>query len=74
MEKRFARIYVDQALCKKCGICIYVCHKKVMDPHKFINYTYECSFCKLCELYCPDFAIEVVRVNENEEEGTAAGK
>jgi len=62
-----ASIVIDRRLCKGCGICIEFCPKKVlvmgdeMDergiriPHA--RREQDCSFCGLCELYCPDFAI-----------------
>jgi 2-oxoglutarate ferredoxin oxidoreductase subunit delta len=58
-------IELDLALCKACGICIELCPDKVFDRDK-LGYPVlarpdECSQCLLCELHCPDFAIEVRR-------------
>ena len=56
-------------LCKGCEICVNVCPKKVFEAKKTVNkYGYlipepvranECIKCRLCEIYCPDFAVEV---------------
>ncbi len=62
-------IKIDKINCKGCGICIDVCPKKVIANSEEINeyglfYPYiinldNCIVCRLCELYCPDFAIDV---------------
>jgi 2-oxoglutarate ferredoxin oxidoreductase subunit delta len=55
--------------CKGCNICIEVCQADVLDIAKEPNsqgYTPpcvknvdNCNFCGLCEMLCPDFAIQV---------------
>ncbi len=58
-------VQLDLALCKACGICIELCPENVFDSDKLGNPVLarpqECSQCLLCELHCPDFAIEVRR-------------
>jgi len=49
--------------CKSCGICVYFCPNDVIGVDKigeiyFINQD-KCVGCRLCELHCPDFAIEI---------------
>ncbi|MCD6158358.1 MAG: 4Fe-4S binding protein [Euryarchaeota archaeon] len=61
------RIIVD--LCKGCEICVNVCPRNVFEPKRTVNkYGYlipepvrakDCIKCKLCEIHCPDFAVEV---------------
>jgi 2-oxoglutarate ferredoxin oxidoreductase subunit delta len=58
-------VQLDLELCKACGVCIELCPEKVFDRDK-LGYPVlarpgECSQCLLCELHCPDFAIEVRR-------------
>jgi 2-oxoglutarate ferredoxin oxidoreductase subunit delta len=61
---------IDKEWCKGCGICIYFCPKKVLN---FDNHgkaeaekPQDCILCRLCEIRCPDFAIQVI---EQEREG-----
>ncbi|MDD3631328.1 MAG: 4Fe-4S binding protein [Atribacterota bacterium] len=56
-------ITVNENWCKSCGICIHFCPKKVLVSNekgfpeaKNID---DCIHCNLCELRCPDFAINV---------------
>lgn len=62
-------VYINQNLCKGCGICISVCPKNVIIMSEEQNkkgYTVAkvenidfCIKCKLCEISCPDLAIYV---------------
>ena len=58
-------VQLDLELCKACGICIELCPEKVFDRDKLGNPVLtrpeDCSQCLICELHCPDFAIEVRR-------------
>ena len=56
-------ISVDKKLCKQCGICTELCPKKVLKqefgcPPEVADLD-ACIGCRLCQLRCPDFAIEV---------------
>jgi 2-oxoglutarate ferredoxin oxidoreductase subunit delta len=59
------QVVLDLALCKACGICIALCPEKVFDVDRqrypVVARPEECTSCLLCELHCPDFAIEVKR-------------
>lgn len=63
------KIKINKNWCKKCGICIAFCPKGVFEgqPGQLpkVAKPEECTGCKLCELRCPDFAIEV-RSDDNE--------
>ena len=58
-------VVLEIDLCKACGICIEICPDKVFDRDKLgypvLARPEECSQCLLCELHCPDFALEVKR-------------
>src|SRR5512137_1763485 len=66
-------VQLDLELCKACGVCIELCPEEVFDRDKLgypvLARPEACSRCLLCELHCPDFAIEVRR---RERKGKAA--
>jgi 2-oxoglutarate ferredoxin oxidoreductase subunit delta len=50
--------------CKGCGICVEFCPTKVLELNERDKAVAErledCIACQMCELRCPDLAIEVV--------------
>ena len=64
-EGTVAQVALDLDLCKACGICIELCPEGVYDRDKLgypvVARAEDCTSCLLCELHCPDFAIEVQR-------------
>lgn len=66
MAKRF-QITVREKNCKQCGICSYFCPKKVLEQAvghcPQVKYPERCIGCKLCQMRCPDFAIEVEAID-----------
>ena len=55
--------HINQSWCKGCGICVEFCPKKVLklDEKDKANVVraQDCICCRLCELRCPDMAIEI---------------
>lgn len=64
-----AKITVDKARCKGCGICYTACPKKIfVKSRKRNDYgtsmpdtkgSDNCVVCRMCERLCPDGAIDV---------------
>jgi 2-oxoglutarate ferredoxin oxidoreductase subunit delta len=56
-------VRVDPELCKDCGICVALCPHGVLvavPGGVRVEKAEACSRCRMCEVHCPDFAIEVV--------------
>ena len=55
--------HINRHWCKGCGICVELCPKKVLelddkDKVRAVR-PQDCICCRLCELRCPDLAIEI---------------
>lgn len=63
--------HINRAWCKGCGICVEFCPRKVLEldnKDKVVSIRpTDCICCRLCELRCPDLAIEVESENVKEE-------
>lgn len=62
-QKREFEIHHDDRLCKRCGICVAFCPRECLGQDDMgsiiiIDDT-KCTGCRLCEIRCPDMAIEV---------------
>jgi 2-oxoglutarate ferredoxin oxidoreductase subunit delta len=60
--KKAVKININAKACKRCGICIAFCPKKVFtdnDGMPVVKNLDACTQCMLCELRCPDYAITV---------------
>ena len=61
MAKRSKVLVVNRGWCKGCNICVAFCPQNVLelDPDEkvVISRIETCTYCGLCELRCPDFAI-----------------
>lgn len=66
-----AKIEIDEARCKGCGLCTLACSRKLVEMSPRINrqgYTTammtqqeKCTGCALCAEMCPDVAIRVYK-------------
>ena len=63
MAKRTKVLSLNRAWCKGCSICVAFCPKEVLalDAEEKVMAVHleACTYCGLCELRCPDFAITV---------------
>lgn len=54
---------IDIKKCNGCGICVDDCPMDVLYLNKenkaYVKYTEDCHECYVCEIYCPEKAIEV---------------
>ncbi|MHB1652916.1 MAG: 4Fe-4S dicluster domain-containing protein [Desulfitobacteriaceae bacterium] len=62
-EKKQVKITINNIRCKKCGICHEFCLVKVFtltkDGTPEPTHQEDCTYCRLCDLRCPDFAINL---------------
>ena len=76
-KKKHIRHLIDTDWCKGCGICIHFCPTRVLEFDRqgkaCAVRPEECIACMLCELRCPDLAIQIVEEREDEKasQGTA---
>ncbi|GAA0122154.1 MAG: 4Fe-4S binding protein [Clostridium argentinense] len=57
-------IYINEAWCKGCELCIDNCPKKVLGKNNMKTIVIQeekCIKCGICEDICPDFAINIRR-------------
>lgn len=59
---KLPNIKINERLCKGCGICIDFCPTNVLELKGSVVSVKDlaaCTRCQLCDLRCPDFAIQV---------------
>ncbi|MGW8193558.1 MAG: 4Fe-4S dicluster domain-containing protein [Desulforhopalus sp.] len=63
-RQKLKEIVINRDWCKGCGVCVEFCPTKVLEldnADKSVAVRPEdCICCKMCELRCPDLAIEVL--------------
>ena len=64
------KLFIQRQWCKGCRVCVTFCPKNVLDIDSdgkvYVKNLEDCIYCGLCELRCPDLAIEVREESENE--------
>jgi 2-oxoglutarate ferredoxin oxidoreductase subunit delta len=63
-------IDIYKSWCKRCGICVAFCPTGVLAQDEtgnvYVKDPERCTGCELCELRCPDFAIQVRTARKRE--------
>lgn len=63
-KKKKKKLVIHREWCKGCAICVEFCPTQVLalddEGKNTIANDAACTECRLCELRCPDFAIELV--------------
>ncbi len=60
--RKLPNIVINERLCKGCSICVDFCPTNVLEMRGSIAAVKDlaaCTRCQLCDLRCPDFAIQV---------------
>ncbi len=67
-QKVLEDLLVNKEWCKGCTICVRFCPKNVLEmgPQEkvIVARPEDCICCGLCEIRCPDFAIEMLTLGE----------
>lgn len=69
MAKQKGKVTIKSEWCKGCNICVSFCPMGVLALEKNICVLAnpdKCTGCMMCELRCPDYAISVEVVKEND--------
>jgi 2-oxoglutarate ferredoxin oxidoreductase subunit delta len=63
-RQKLLELVINRDWCKGCGICIEFCPTKVLEldnsDKSVVVRPEDCICCKMCELRCPELAIEVL--------------
>ncbi len=63
-----AKVIINEAWCKRCGICTAFCPTGVFVEDEFsmptVKSSERCIKCMLCVIRCPDFAIKIEPLKE----------
>lgn len=66
-KSKVQSIKINLNWCKRCGICVEFCPKNVYDKgvsgEPVVARIEDCSECRSCEIYCPEYAVTVMGVD-----------
>ena len=67
-KRKLKEHQINREWCKGCGICIEFCANKVLEMDELDKAvpvrTEDCVVCRLCEMRCPDLAINIIAEEE----------
>ena len=70
-KPKLESLEINQEWCKGCNICVAFCPKSVWDLDRKDKAVpareKDCICCRICELRCPDLAIQVITSNKEAE-------
>lgn len=65
-----SKVLIDYKLCKKCGICSHFCPKQVFTFNELdgpqVDKEEDCIACEKCVMMCPEMAIEITNLREEQ--------
>lgn len=53
-------VHIEKSWCKLCALCVKFCPvQNLVLTESGISDIGKCTGCRLCEMHCPDYAIEI---------------
>ena len=77
LKAKKGEIHINRDRCKGCAFCVEYCPHDVLEMSEdfnvkgyhppYIKDEDKCMYCQLCETICPEFALFVTLIDEEEE-------